>query len=193
MRAGLSVGGTSTVMKFGERRADLVQGAGVATFDLHPIDRLGLSVALGQSFGGSIDWLGERYTLRPGVLGGIGISYRLLDGRGALPFVHASATLSLASASTEGPRGEHDSFTARDWRVGLAFGKALGRVAAPFVVARYFGAGTEWATAGGHGADRFRYHVGAGAAFALSEKVDLLVEVAFLGEKRATLGAGYAF
>jgi hypothetical protein len=34
------------------------------------------------------------------------------------------------------------TFTSRDYRLGIAIGKALGRIAAPFAVARYFGAGT---------------------------------------------------
>ena len=72
-------------------------------------------------------------------------------------------------------------------------GKALGSIAAPFIVGRYFGAGTEWAVAGGHGADKFRYQVGVGAAFGLSEHVDALAELAFLGERRATVGVGYIF
>jgi hypothetical protein len=66
-------------------------------------------------------------------------------------------------------------------------------VAAPFVVARYFGAGTDWSVAGGKGSDKFRYHVGGGSAFGLSERWDSLVEVTFLGEKRATFGLGYFF
>lgn len=198
LRAGLSVGGTSTVIKFGNERANLLQGATVATFDVHPVDRLGLSVAAGGALGGHVDFRDQRYTLRPGAVGGIGVSYRVLDGRGVLPFVHASATLSVARAATEGPGtpaapSVRSAFTSYDWRFGLAVGKPIGKVAAPFAVARYFGAGTDWEPGGTKGSDRFRYHVGAGSAFAISEKIDLLTEVTFLGEKRLTLGAGYTF
>lgn len=69
----------------------------------------------------------------------------------------------------------------------------MGKFAAPFVVARYFGAGTSWPDVAGHGADHYRYHVGIGSAFGLSEHFDTLAEVAFLGERRLTLGVGYMF
>ena len=69
----------------------------------------------------------------------------------------------------------------------------MGNVAAPFVVARYFGAGTNWSVGGGHGADHFRYHVGLGSAFGLSDHFDALGELAFLGEQRLTIGGGYVF
>lgn len=192
MRAGLTAGGTATTIEFGQTEADLLEGASIATIDVFPLERLGLSAALGTALGGRIDYLGVRYDLDPGVVGGLGLSYRFL-GEGGLPFLHASLTFSLARVTTRAPDGAEDTFTSRDYRLGLAVGKALGRVAAPFVVARYFGAGTEWAVAGGHGGDKFRYHVGIGSAFGLSDHVDAMAELTFLGERRATLGAGYTF
>ncbi len=192
MRAGLTGGGTATTVKFGETEADLLQGATIATFDLFPIERLGLSAAFGTALGGHIDYLGARYDLNPGVVGGVGLSYRFF-GEAGLPFLHTSLTFSLARVTTRAPDGADATFTSRDYRLGLAVGKALGRVAAPFVVGRYFGAGTDWAVGGGHGADKFRYHVGVGSAFGLSDHVDAIAEVALLGERRATVGAGYTF
>jgi hypothetical protein len=192
MRAGLTAGGTSTKIKFGDTTADLLQGATTATFDVFPLERLGLSAAFGTALGGHIDYLGSRYDLHPGVLGGVGVSYRFFGNEG-LPFAHASFTFSLARATTRAPGGAEDVFTSRDYRLGLAVGKALGRIAAPFVVGRYFGAGTDWAVGGGHGADNFRYHVGIGSAFGLSDQLDALAELAFLGERRATVGVGYTF
>lgn len=77
--------------------------------------------------------------------------------------------------------------------MGAALGKTIGRVAAPFVVAHYFGAGTSWSVAGGHGADHYRYHLGVGSAFGFLEHWDALAELSCLGERRATLGVGYLF
>jgi hypothetical protein len=191
MRAGLVAGGTATTIRFGNTTADLLQSAATATFDLHPTDALGLSAAFGAALVGKLDYQGTRYDLLPGILGGVGVSYRLLGGK--LPFIHTSLTLSLAKATARAPDGSESIFTSRDWRVGVAAGKALGKVAAPFAVARYFGAGTDWSVAGGKGQDDFRYHVGVGSAFGLTEHWDALVEVAFLGERRATLGIGYTF
>jgi hypothetical protein len=190
-RAGLIGGGTSTQIDFGDNRADLVQGAATATLDVLPLERLSLSAAAGASLGGHVDYGGRRYELRPGPIGGLGVSYRLLGDR--LPFVHASLTFALARSVTHADGVEDASFTSRDWRVGVAVGKTLGKHVAPFVVARYFGAGTQWSVAGGSGSDHFRYHVGAGSAFGFSEHLDGLLEIAFLGEKRVSIGVGYLF
>src|SRR5262245_45375919 len=72
-RAGLTGGGTSTQIDFGDTRADLVQGAATATLDVLPLERLALSAAAGASLGGHVDYAGRRYTLRPGPIGGLGV------------------------------------------------------------------------------------------------------------------------
>jgi hypothetical protein len=190
-RAGSSVGGTSTRIDFGDRDADLLQSAATATLDAFPTERLGLSASFGAALAGHVDYAQIRYDLLPGPIGGVGVSYRLFGGK--VPFVHGSFTASIARATARAPDGAETAFLSRDYRVGLAVGQAIGSVAAPFAVVRYFGAGTEWSVAGGHGADAFRYQVGVGSAFGFSEHWDALVEIAFLGEKRATIGAGYMF
>jgi hypothetical protein len=191
MRVGIAAGGTSTRIDFAPADADLLQAATTASFDVFPIERLGLSLAAGASLGGRVDYGGQRYDLLPGPIGGVGVSYRFLGGK--LPFIHVSLTGSLARTTTRAPDRSEAIFTSRDWRAGLAVGYAFGKWVAPFAVVRYFGAGTDWSVAGGHGADAFRYHVGAGATFRISERFDGLAELAFLGERRATLGVGYSF
>lgn len=190
-RAGLTAGGVSTKIAFRTGRADLLESASAVTLDFFPLERLGLSASLGAALAGRVDFEGRRYTLSPGPLGGVGVSYLLFGG--AAPFVHASFTYSVARATARAPDGAETTFTSRDYRLGLAVGKSLGKVAAPFVVGRYFGAGTQWAAAGGHGADAYRYHVGLGSAFQLSERIDALAELTVLGERRLSLGAGYRF
>ena len=192
MRLGLTVGGTSTKINFGDQVAPLVQGASTGTVDLLLFDRLSLSAALGASLDGHIDYRGQRFVLRPGPIGGLGIAYRLFGNQG-MPFLHLSASYSIARSRTRAPDTSEATFTSRDSRLGLAVGKTLGSVAAPFLVARYFGAGTNWSVGGGHGADHYRYHVGIGSAFGLSTHFDALLELAFLGERRASIGAGYTF
>jgi hypothetical protein len=120
----------------------------------------------------------------------LGVSYRLLGG--TLPFGHLSLTLSISRATAEAPDGTDSTFTSRDYRLGAAVGKTFGTVAAPFVVARYFGGGTDWDVVG-KGADDYQYHVGVGSAFGFSEHFDALAELTFLGERRLTLGVGYLF
>ncbi len=191
IRAGLTAGGTSTRIDFSDDSAELLQSATTATLDVFPLQRLALSATLGAALAGRIDYQGERYTLSPGPVAGLGVSYRFFGGR--LPFVHVSLTASLAQLRTRADDGSEADFTSRDWRLGLAVGHAVATWAAPFAVARYFGAGTEWDVAGGKGADAFRYQVGAGSAFGITEHWDALVELAFLGERRATAGVGYTF
>ncbi|MBM4363933.1 MAG: hypothetical protein FJ104_14735 [Deltaproteobacteria bacterium] len=191
VRAGLTAGGTATRIVFPGGRASLEQGAVAATLDLSFGSRFGVSAAAGSSAGGSVSYAGSRYDLLPGPLGGLGVSYRWFgDG---VPFVHTSFTLALARSTARAPGGAESSFLSRDYRLGLAMGHAIGKVAAPFVVARYFGAGTSWEPGGGVGADAFRYHVGVGSAFGFGEHLDALVEVLPLGERRVSVGAGYTF
>lgn len=192
---GLAVGGTSTRIDFGTGTADLVQGASVVAVDVNPLvstplEPLTLTLAGGASLGGRLDTETTRYTISPGGIVGGGLSYRL-GGTGWWPFVQPSFALSYASASASSG-GASERFAAVDWRAGLAIGKAIGGIAAPFVVGRYFGGGTEFTPEGGHGSDHYRYHVGAGSAFGLSPRVDAVVELAFLGEQRATIGFGYS-
>ena len=86
VRASLTAGGTATTIRFGDTTADLLQGATAATFDVFPLERLGLSAALGAALGGHIDYLGTRYNLDPGAIAGLGASYRFLgrDGGSAV-------------------------------------------------------------------------------------------------------------
>jgi hypothetical protein len=189
LRVGLTAGGTSTTIAFGDARDDLVQGATAATFDVQPVEGLTLGVSAGASVWGRIDHLGVPHGLKPGPIGGVGIAYRIP----ALPlFVQPSFSYSLARSTSRAPDGAEAAFTARDWRAGLVIGKAIGSTWVPFAVARVFGAGTEWSVAGGHGADAHRFHAGIGSAFGF-DRFDVVSELAFLGEKRASVGVGYSF
>ena len=192
LRLGLAFGGTSTKIDFGDAVAPLLQGAATGTLDLLLFERLSLSAAIGTALDGHIDYRGQRFALRPGPIGGLGLGYRLFGNDGA-PFLHFTASYSIARSTTRSLDATDATFVSRDSRLGAAIGKTLGSVAAPFLVARYFGAGTRWSVGGGHGADHYRYHVGVGSAFGLSAHFDALVELAFLGERRASLGAGYTF
>lgn len=197
VHAGISVGGTSTRIDFPAGTARLLQGATVVAVDVNPfvetvIEPLTLTVVGGASLGGRLTELAERWRINPGALVGAGVSYRF-GGRGNWPFVQPSASLSMSFASADSASTGARSFRALDWRLGAAIGKTIGGFAAPFVVGRWFGGGTDFAPAGGHGSDHYRWHAGAGSAFAISAQVDAVVEVAFLGERRGTVGMGYAF
>ena len=191
MRVGVTAGGTSTKIDFGRLTAPLLQAAATGTVDVMLFGRLALSGAVGSSLFGHLDYGGQRFELQPGPIGGLGASYRLFGG--AAPFLLPSFSYSIARSTARAPDDTRTTFTSRDYRLGVAVGKTLGGFAAPFVVGRCFGAGTSWPGVGGHGGDHYRYQVGVGSAFGLSQHFDTLVELAFLGEKRATLGLGYVF
>lgn len=191
VRLGLAVGGTSTKIDFKTETAPLLQAAATATFDLLLLQRLSLGASLGTSIGGHLDYGGQRYRLSPGPIVGLGASYRLFGG--SAPFLHLSVGYSVSRSTSHAPEAPDAPFTSNDYRLGVAVGKTLGSFAAPFVVGRYFGAGTNWSVGDGHGADHYRYQLGVGSAFGLSDHLDALVELAFLGERRATLGVGYVF
>jgi len=189
-RLGAAAGGTSTLIDFADGQASFRQAATSATLDVLLFNRLSLSATAGVSLIGQVDHHDQRYDLLPGPLGGVAASYRLFGG--SAPFLQVSGGYSLARSTTRAPDGTEATFTSRDYRLGLSVGKVFGPIA-PFVAARYFGAGTDWAGVAGHGSDHYRYQVGIGAALGLSEHVDALAEIAFLGEKRLSLGAGYLF
>jgi hypothetical protein len=86
------------------------------------------------------------------------------------------------------------TYIGRDIRLGIAVGKSFGRVRS-YAAARVFGGGFRWegtspATTGG---DSHLYQVGAGAAFELPQRLDLVVELMPLGERSFTGGVGFSF
>jgi hypothetical protein len=189
--------GTSTRIDFASGTASLGQGASVVSVSVSPLvttflEPLTLSFSGGASLGGRLELRGDRYLVQPGWIVGGGASYRF-GGRGPWPFLQPSVSYSISNATAIAPDGASAGFKSLDWRLGAAAGKTIGSVAAPFVVARHFGGGTDFALAGGHGADHYRFHVGVGSAFGLSRQIDAVVELAFLGERRATVGFGYSF
>lgn len=196
LRASLSGGGTRTQIDFAGRRAPLIQGAVIGGLDVTVLDRFTFTASGGAALGGRVELDGVAHSLRPGWIAGLAASARVLDGQGLLPFVHVSVGYSVAAARSRAPDGAEATFTSKDWRVGVAVGKVVGGATplfAPFVAARIFGAGTDWAPGGGKGSDAYRFHVAAGAAVPLGARLDVLAEVAFLGEQRLSVGVGASF
>ena len=74
LRLGVTAGGTSTKIDFGRLTAPLFQTAATATVDVTLFERLGLSGAIGSSLFGHLNYSGRRFELRPGPIGGLGVS-----------------------------------------------------------------------------------------------------------------------
>ncbi len=109
--------------------------------DVRIDDRTTLQLGAGGTPGGilAIDG-GSRHTIGPGWLAFGGVGVRLLDGRGAAPFLLMSASLAFSSARTtdEADPLAAAFLTATDLRAGLTVGKtffsALGVRVAPRVL-----------------------------------------------------------
>jgi hypothetical protein len=202
---------TSTTLLFGEgRRADLTRHAVFGSVQI-PLSRSGAisgQIGAGGIGGGELVHGAARDTLGPGFAGFVGIAGRVVDGRGALPFVQLTATLSSTHALTRtdarGTRTDGTSmarpdtsrFTAFDLRVGAIAGKTLAEVFTPYVTARAFGGPIYWRFDGNDvtGTDLYKYQVGGGLSLALFDRrLDVFAEGIALGERGIAAGIGTTF
>jgi hypothetical protein len=159
-------------------------------------DRAALQIGVGAAVSGLLRNDDQTYDLLPGPLASIAFSYRLVDARGAVPFVLSSIALGASSNPTR-PRQLPLLGTARlvgtDARAGLAAGWALGPLS-PYLAARAFGLPATWRVNGERtmGGDAYHYQLGVGLV-ARVDVVDLAIEVAPIGEGIVSAGAGVAF
>ena len=204
---------TSTTLLFGEgRRADLTRHALFGSAQI-PLTRSGSYSALvgaGGIAGGTLVHGAARDTIGPGFAAFTGIAGRIVDGRGAIPFVQLTATLSVTHALTRtddhGTRtdgtfsrsrqAESPRFTALDLRVGAIAGKTLAEVFTPYVTARAFGGPIAWRFDGETvtGTDLYKYQLGGGLSLALFDRrFDVFAEGIALGERGVAAGIGTTF
>lgn len=191
-RVGASYAFTSTGLHFGGGlRVDETRNSSIVALDYRPLSRLTLEVGAGAFDGGSITAPDARFGLEPGFAGLVGASWRLLDAKGAIPFVLLTGQFSYLSSSTS-PGGGYNAF---DFRVGAAVGTTLWRIFTPYVVGRAFGGPVYWRFAGTSivGTDDHHWQVGAGFSLRLAERFDLFAEGVPLGEQGVTAGAGFSF
>ncbi len=204
---------TSTTLLFGDgRRADLTRHAVFGAVQI-PLSRSGAftgQIGAGGIAGGELVHGAARDTIGPGFAGFVGIAGRIVDGRGALPFVQLTATISSTHALTHtdetgtrtdgttapGARPEAPRFTAFDLRVGAIAGKTFGDVFTPYVTARAFGGPVYWRFDGSDvtGTDLYKYQLGGGLSLALFDRrLDLFAEGIPLGERGFAAGIGTTF
>ena len=173
------------------------------------LDRLQVAAWYGRTFG---DWVGRivgggviggswrtndgTVNLRPGWLGGIGLSRQWLAQQGWRPFLRNSYTLA-ASGGVDAGGG---SMLALDLRAGLDGGWHIGAGFEVFGVGRVFGGPVWWWRPGQAallGGDAWHVQVGAGAAWSLPGRAALrpsvVAEVIALGEIGASAGISLAF
>jgi hypothetical protein len=174
--------------------ADEQRSSVAASYERRLSERLTFDGTLGVGTGGSLVAEGRAYALSFGPVLSFGGSYRLVDDRGAAPFVLLGLSASGAYADTS-PRGAvtTDALVPIDLRASVTVGKTVARVMAPYLAARAFGGPVFW-SAGGQsvtGTDAYHFQIGGGFSLALG-RFDLHLEVAPLGERSLACGAGFA-
>lgn len=183
-RVGASLAAFDTTIVFSGAGHAALQQVGVAASLDRTFGRFTVQAALGAALTGHVVFRGRDDRIRPGPLASIAASYRILDDGPKSPFLVATASLAQSFLSTEA-----SSMRATDARIGVVAGKTFGPFA-PFAAARAFGGPVRYS--GDTGGDRYHYQFAAGALFFV-KGFDASFEVAFLGERRFTLGLGASF
>ena len=155
-----------------------------------------LFLGVGATLTGSLRVASMAYDVSPGPLLAVGVSYRLLDEKGAAPFVLLGATLgaSLSGTALRGSTSGSDSMIGTDLRASIAVGKTLLRTMSPYLTARAFGLPVLWTFQGQSvtGTDAYHYQVGAGFSLKLG-RFDLALEMVPLGERAIVAGGGITY
>jgi hypothetical protein len=204
---------TSTTLLFGDgRRADLTRHAVFGNVQL-PLTRAGtLSVQIGAGgiAAGELVHGAARDTLGPGFAASSGLAWRVVEPRGALPFVQLTASVGFTHVLTRtddrgtrtdgstAPRARPETprFTALDLRVGAVMGKTIADVLTPYVTGRAFGGPIAWRFDGAAvtGTDLYKYQLGGGISLSLAGgKLDVFAEGIALGERGIAAGVGTTF
>jgi hypothetical protein len=158
-----------------------------------------LTLGGGASLGGSmITEGGARFQILPGWLVSFTYARRLLEGRGAAPFLMIAISAAASGANTRESRpGSTDGgmLYAIDVRAGLVVGKTFWNVLSPYGALRGFGGPVFWDYRGATavGTDQYHFQVGFGMVASLPRRFDLYVEGAPLGERAFTFGGGMRF
>ncbi len=191
-RVGADDSFTSTGLHFGNGLAvDEVRNSALVTLDYRPVRGWTLEVGAGAILGGALTASSARYGLGPGFASVAGVSWRVVDADGAVPFVLLTSQLSYASSSSAGGTG----YNAFDLRLGAAVGTTFRNVFTPYVAGRAFGGPIYWRYQGAAivGTDDHHWQVGVGLSVLLARLADLFVEGMPLGELGVTAGGGVSF
>ena len=203
---------TSTTILFGSgRRADLTRHAvfGEAQIPLSKSGAVTGLIGAGGIAGGELVHGAARDTIGPGFAGAVGIAGRVYDGKGWIPFLQLTATLSITHMGTrtddQGTRTDgstsptgasSERFTAADLRGGVIAGETFADVFTPYVTGRVFGGPIAWRYDGEAvtGTDLYKYQVGGGLSLALFERrLDVFAEGIAFGERGVAAGIGTTF
>jgi hypothetical protein len=189
---GASAAVSDTTLVFSDdQHLDLRQSAATVIGGYAWPSRISVRAALGVLAGGSLEGEGRTFDLGVGLIASIGVARQwsrapwFLTGSAGLGVSHAS-TREMLGGGMEGPRV---SLTAIDARGGLTAGRTFGPFS-PYLLARVFGGPLFWRWDGDAttGTDTRHFQLGAGASLAIGARAMILVDIAALGERAASLG-----
>ena len=175
----------------GDRDFDLDQQAVTVSVGQVRPSRWSLRAVLGAVIDGAIAGEGRRHDIGPGVLGAVAIARPwtwgpwFVQGTATLGASRVTTTERVAGAPTEG-------LVAIDGRIGATAGRQLGPVM-PYVLARAFGGPVLWTVDadGVVGTDAYHVQLGAGATVAIGDAWTVMIDVAALGERAASVGVSW--
>ncbi len=197
LRATAAYGVFGSSLTFGDGLNALLERRAVsAGVDLRLKETSTLSFRAGAGLSGRLSLDGDAYDVLPGWLVAASYSRRLLDGRGAGPFLLFSVSAAASGARTSSLRRREDTgLYAVDLRAGVSVGKTFWEVLSPYAAFRLFGGPVFWERDGKAllGTDRYHVQAALGMMSSLPGGFDLYAEVAPLGERAATVGVGYSF
>jgi len=155
--------------------------------------RWALRGSIGGVLNGTLGRPGERYLLGPGVVGALGARYRILQPKGAIPFVDVNLVLAASwspTARRDGIGGRSPGILATDLRVAATVGWSLWDFWTPYASVRAFGGPVLWKRDGERtiGTDIHHYQVALGSALGWPGVGAVFVDGSFLGERSLTAG-----
>lgn len=183
---------SSTRLVFdGDRDVDLEQQALTVSVGQVRPSRWSVRASLGAVVDGALAGEGRRYDIAPGVVGAVAIARPWTWGPW---FVHGTASLGASRVSTteQAAGAPSEGLVAIDARVGATAGRQLGPVM-PYVLARAFGGPVLWTidAAGIVGTDAYHVQLGAGATVSIGDAWSVMIDVAALGERAASVGVAW--
>lgn len=154
-----------------------------------------LQAGAGLLLSGDMRFPVARFAFAGGASFSVGASYRLVEEKGALPFVGITTTLGYATAKTHERFGPTIGYNAFDLRIGGIVGKSIADVVTVYAAARVFGGPIFWKfrNEAVTGTDVYKYQLGAGASLLLARRIDLFIEGIALGERLVTAGLGISY
>jgi hypothetical protein len=195
-RAGAGFGVFDADLSFdGAANYELVQSVGAVSFGRMFDEGWALRASGGAIVGGTLEGEGHSYDVLPGFMANLTGSRQWL--RRTRWFFTTTLGITYSRARTRENAGSQETQTieASDLRVGGMLGATLFDAWSPYAALRAFGGPVAWRQLGRDrtGSDRHHYAIGVGSSLALWRRLELVVDLAFLGERSLSGGFAIAF